>query len=168
MICEHTSDDRGSPWSLDEWQVTRCGVLIADPLEGVHGGHHVAAFTGGVRGIILNQELAHFCRAHCEGLLRQVGLKVTGTGGPAMQLRLQQVVQRLLSVQLRQLWMHQEDGPREPGERAEWLASRTSVADDVVTRRFVEAADALTDGDRPDTDALAASLWRSVERWPAP
>ncbi len=167
MICEHTSDDRGSPWSLDAWRVTRCGVLIADPLQGVHGGHDVAAFTGGVRGITLNQELAHFCRAHCEGLLRQVGLKVTGAGGPAMQLRLQQVVQRLLSVQLRQMWMHHAEGPADPEERAEWLASRTSVADDEVTRRFVEAAGALHGADEPDTDALAASLWRSVERWPA-
>jgi hypothetical protein len=66
-----TASAEGAAWSLEGWQVERAAVIVHDLHERSDQGDQLALFTEPDGKGVVNQELLHFARAHCEGLLRQ-------------------------------------------------------------------------------------------------
>jgi len=156
------------PWSLDGWSLLASGVILSD-LQ-VSGGedYKVGMFTerldGRVEGV--NQELLHFGRAHCEGLLIQAGARVRADHGPPPTERFEAALIQQIArwIERVRLWKSaSQTAPRDIQARGRWVAQRLGLAD----ARLARALAREMDRDTPPVHA-ATRLWASVPPWPGP
>jgi hypothetical protein len=168
------TDREARPWSLDGWEIACCAVILSD-LEAVGGDDYkVGMFTeraepapgGRSRPVRVCQELLHFGRAHCEGLLIQAGSRIRAERGPLDD----RLVGRALVSQIARwiehvrMWRHTSGtAPADPESRAQWVAARLGLADARLSRALAREME----GDRP-ADVAATELWASVQPWPGP
>jgi hypothetical protein len=151
---EHRADGPG--WTLEGWEILRCGVLFAD-LSGSHGDVRVAMFTEPHHERV-NQELLHFGRVHCERLLGQ------GPGGALSPKDFQQdlVDQLARWVERVRRWSVTASMVPPPGKaRTRWIARRLGIADPVLAEMLGAQMDEV--GDHHEAARL---LWEQVEPWP--
>ena len=151
-------------WSLDGWDLLSCAVILAD-LEASEEARQVALFTGDPgREVPINQELLHFGRAHCEGLLRQAGARVRAARGalPTQALERCLVDQITRWIERVRLWgQSSRSVPRDIDDRGRWVARRLGLADVRLARALAREMDRET----PAASA-AEALWASVPPWP--
>jgi hypothetical protein len=164
--------DRGSeapatPWTLDGWEVAACGVVLSD-LESLGAeDYKVGLFTERETDrSLVNLELAHFGRAHCEGLLRQAGERVWAERGPAEQGALDEalVAQIARWIERVRVWRRSSHAvPAELEARGRWIGQRLGLADP-----WLSAALAAEMGSATPASIAARALWQRVPTWPGP
>jgi len=153
------------PWSMEGWSIDCCGVVLSD-LEGEGARHYkVAMFTDRAERQI-NQELLHFGRAHCEGLLKQAGARVRGIKGAPEPLEIEravvgQIARWIERVRMWKIRMPPLVNSREAKTR--WVARSLGLADERLAGALVAEMDEST-----SADDAAAALWASVPPWPGP
>jgi hypothetical protein len=159
LLAKLVGESAGDPWSLESWSVERCAVV----LHGVHGaenGDEIAMFTEPDHRGLVNQELLHFGRAHCEGLLKQAGWRISGRPGPALQVQLDQAVVDLIGRYVALL--RRELAGREGSEALSsgWVAQRLGIVDGSF-------ASALTRwvGEAGSHQEVARRIWASIPAW---
>ncbi len=155
-----------NPWTLEGWSIECCGVILSD-LEGEGDGRHykVAMFTDRSERRI-NQELLHFGRAHCEGLLKQAGARVRGAKGAPEPIDIEQAMIRQIArwIERVRTWKVKMPPIVDSREaRIRWVARSLGLADERLASSLVGQMDEAT----PVEDA-AAALWASVAPWPGP
>jgi hypothetical protein len=158
--------DGSLPWTLDGWDVASCAVVLSDLESSGTEDYKVGLFTERVPGRAdrLNQELLHFGRAHCEGLLAQAGAKVQAERGPIAPSDVEQalVAQIARWIERVRVWRGtSQTTPRDITARGRWVASRLGLADARLARAL--AREMEREGS-PDEAALR--LWQSVQPWP--
>jgi len=145
-----------SSWSLDGWQVERCGVVVSDLGMEVHD-YRVGLFTEPPlnESALPNLELLQFGREHCEGLMKQGGIKTLGRDGAAQCKLLRAVGQGLLKE-----WMIK--ARNEQGDRQEdgSLLNRLNVVEPEVATRIREVLATPTEYDR-----AAKEIWDDTVPW---
>jgi hypothetical protein len=140
-------------------------VVLSD-LEGEGARHYkVAMFTDRSQREI-NQELLHFGRAHCEGLLKQSGARVRGVRGAPARVDIEramvaQIARWIERVRTWKVKMPPIVNSREA--RIRWVSRTLGLADERLAGALVTEMDEAT----PAGDA-AAALWASVLPWPGP
>lgn len=157
-------------WSLDGWSLLSCGVILAD-LESrntedyqvgmftEHPSLHGRAGSGGA-----NQELLHFGRAHCDGLLHQARARAEQGLTSTEQFERSLVEQIARWIERVRVWHHSsQSAPRDVEARGRWVARRLGLAD----ARLARALAREMERDTPASLA-AAQLWASVPPWPGP
>lgn len=157
-------------WSLDGWALLSCGVILSD-LESRHTkDYQVGMFTdrlpqshgpspGGA-----NQELLHFGRAHCDGLLLQARARTEQRVTSTEQFERSLVDQIARWIERVRVWRHSsQSAPRDVEARGRWVARRLGLAD----ARLARALAREMERDTPAAVA-AAHLWDSVPPWPGP
>ena len=170
LIC--LADDEAGPvrrpWSLDGWAIYGCAILVSD-LKRSGGGYKVALFTEPVAGdpTLLNQELLHFGREHCEGLLRQAGHRVQSPMGAPERVELDAAVVDQIAGWIERVRRWKEHPvvhpPTDGAERADWIANQLGLADESLARALAVEME----GKSGALDA-ARSLWECVQAWPGP
>ncbi|MBT3218736.1 MAG: hypothetical protein HN348_06560 [Proteobacteria bacterium] len=156
------------PWSLDGWSIHGCAILVSD-LKRSGGGYQVALFTEPVRGDpkVLNQELLHFGREHCEGLLRQAGHRVQSKLGVPERVELDAAVVDQIAGWIERVRRWKEHPVVHPpaggAERADWIAHRLGLADESLARAL-----ALEMETKSTALAAARNLWQGIQAWPGP
>lgn len=164
--------DRGAPppgeWSLHGWDLLGCAVVVAD-LEASDESRQVAMITGAVGAqdglpTAVNQELLHFGRAHCQGLLDQGGLRSVAFRGPLPTRELETCLVDLIArwIERVRVWGRiSKSAPRDIEDRGRWVARRLGLADVRLARALAREMERTT----PAREA-AAALWESVPPWP--
>jgi hypothetical protein len=161
---ESAPDDR--PWTLDGWDVRSCGVVLSDLEAGGTEDYKIGLFTERLPGQPdrVNQELLHFGRAHCDGLLAQAGARVRAEHGSSATEQLE----RTLVLQIARWIERVRSWRRSPGDvppdvdgRAQWVAHHLGLADLRLARALAREMDRDT---LPET--AAAAMWRAVKPWP--
>jgi predicted deacylase len=143
--------------SLDGWTIERCAVVLSE-LEGFGANEYQLGLVTAVGDHQqANQELLHFGRAHCGGLLKQAEWSVTGQPGPALLQRVGQAIQGLVHRWIERVRASSSTQWRE----AEVAARRLGIRDPWLRERVVQAA--LSE--QPSA-ASARQIWESVEPWP--
>lgn len=153
-------EDEGPPVSrsLEGWAIERCAVVLSE-LEGLGANEYqLGLLTEPGPDEMVNQELLHFCREHCEGLLKQAEWWVTGQPGPSVLLRVGQAIQGLIQRWIERMRATQGDPTR---REAEVTARRLGIRDPWLRERLVEAAL----GQDP-SGVSARRIWEAVEAWP--
>jgi hypothetical protein len=114
----------------------------------------------------INQELLHFGRAHCEGLLKQAGARIGGSGGApdpgdiegAMVTQIGKWIERVRT------WTTTVPPMIEGREaKTRWVARNLGIADERLAGALVNEMDSEV-----SVEEAAAALWASVEPWPGP
>lgn len=166
--------DRGGPppggWSLDGWDLLSCAVILAD-LEPTDETRQVALFTGAVGaddglGHAVNQELLHFGRAHCGGLLNQAGPRALSFRGPLPTEDLEACLVDLIArwIERVRVWGQiSRSAPRDIEDRGRWVARRLGLADVRLARALAREMERTG-----DAREAALALWDSVPPWPGP
>ncbi|MBX2798110.1 MAG: succinylglutamate desuccinylase/aspartoacylase family protein [Myxococcales bacterium] len=168
----YPSDTAG--WSLDGYDPLCCGVILADLNPQDEHDQQVAMFTEAFTpDEPLNQELLHFGRAHCEGLLLQAGARAStlpdesdqeGFDSPTAVFEACLLEQIAGWIERARAWRGLRHGPpRDASERTRWIARQLGIADPRLTRALAREMDR----DTPAVQA-AAELWGSVPPWPGP
>lgn len=158
------------PWSLDGWEVAACGVILSD-LEALGDeDYKVGLFTErGIGRSGLNLELANFCRAHCEGLLRHAARRVRAEHGPAVPEIVQTVERGIVALLARwiervRVWRRSSRTvPGDVDERARWIAQRLGLSDPWLARFLAREMDHTT-----PPELAAQACWDAVPSWPGP
>lgn len=153
------------PWSLEGWRI-ECAAVVVSDLENPQGAEHkLALFTErlGERGTI-NQELLHFCRAHCNGLLKQVGWRARGEQGAPETGAIAEMYRRHVERWVDQIRVQARGGescPSDRDERVRWVGRQLGIAD-----QFLAAA--IADEMESDTPAseVAERVWGGAAAWP--
>ena len=163
LVCVQSPETSASTnWTLDGWEIEQCAVVLTD-LEAGARDYQLGLFTellAGPEGRI-NQDLIHFGRAHCEGLLRQGGDRAFGLDVAALEHR---VVEQLADwVAAVRTWVADPMvNTPEPGtERVRWVAEQLGLADHRLARVLAVQADR-----GGESEEVADLLWRSVPPWP--
>ncbi len=166
VLQRHDDRTHEDPWSLAGWEALCCGVVLSDLGATGSSDYKVGLFTERLHGHphCINQELLHFGRAHCEGLMSQAGTRVRSDRGvPPIAALEQGLVQQLARwIERVRVWRRtSRTAPRDLEARARWVARRLGLADARLSR-------ALAREMGRDTDVLqtARELWRSVPAWP--
>ncbi len=164
MVCvrEGTVD----PWSLEGWSIECCAAIVSDLEHQRARDYKLALFTErmGERGDI-NQELLHFGRAHCEGLLKQVGWRALGERGAPERGAIEAMFCRHLQRWVEQVRALGSEGfieaPDSEEARVDWVARQLGIADHALAR-------ALAAEMRADTtsESAARKLWTDAHAWP--
>ncbi len=166
MVLERSATANRLPpeerWTLDGWDVRCCGVVLSDLEAGGSEDYKVGMFTERTPGPV-NQELLHFGRAHCEGLLAQAGARVRdGRGTPASEQLERTLVHQIARwIERVRRWRSIGEVPKEPAARERWVAHHLGLAD----LRLARALSEEMDRDSPPESA-ALALWKRVEPWP--
>jgi len=153
-----------NPWSLDGWSIEHCGVVVSE-LEAAAHDYQFAIFTELLPGLEgrINQDLLHFGRAHCQGLLDQGGSRAHGSQADVIN----EAVVRQLTQWISGLRAWQADGrtdvPASGVERIRWVAEQLGLADHRLARALGMQMDV---GGAPEEAALR--IWHSVPLWPGP
>ena len=152
------------PWTLQGWTFEACGVILAD-LEGAgNRDYKLALFTeANAEGAGLSQELVHFGRAHCSGLLKQAGWRRREASGapPTWEMEGALVAQIARWIERVRGWRDLE-GVHEH-DPAAWVARRLNIADERLARALVSEM-----GRDGSVQEAAEALWSSVPAWPGP
>lgn len=162
LVAHHEGEGEPDPWSLDDWTIERCSVLVSDSAGAQD--YQVALFTARDDQGIVNQELVHFGRMHCERLLKQSSWRFQGRGGALAQHALENAARQLVADQVAsvtELRHELRDVPE--AARGEWVARRLGLLDREISQRVAEA---VTEG-HPVPDA-ARRIWKDLTPWPGP
>ena len=157
LLARATGDATVQLGSLDGWRAERAAVVVSE-LEGVSSNEYqLALFTEPNVAGDVNQELLHFGRAHCSGLLGQAQGWVSGRPGPSLTVRAGQSAQLLIAR-----WIHRVRVDGSGDAEASWAAGRRlGLGDPSLLERVVEAA--LGD---EDPARAAWRIWDSAAIWP--
>jgi hypothetical protein len=149
-------------WTLDGWDVRCCGVVLSDLEAGGSEDYKVGMFTERVPGPV-NQELLHFGRAHCEGLLAQAGARVRDAGGAPASEQLERTLVHQIARWIERVrrWRTVSDVPKDKAARERWVAHHLGLADLRLARSLAEEMDKDT-----PPEAAALAMWKRVEPWP--
>lgn len=162
LLCRRDTTGPTDPWTLEDWTIERCGVLVSEGGTDEENAYQVGLFTERQEGLSPSQALRHFGRAHCEGLMRQTGPRLAGRTGLPMTVAMQQLMQRLLTDQIQRVEDIHEGQDRSTSEpRGEWLARSLGIVDPELT----PVLPGIVDGAEDPAEA-AAELWSIVEPWP--
>ncbi|MCA9568272.1 MAG: succinylglutamate desuccinylase/aspartoacylase family protein [Myxococcales bacterium] len=163
MVCER--DGNTDAWSLEGWRV-ECAAVVVSDLEGTQQtDYKLALFTErlGERGTI-NQELLHFCRAHCGGLLKQVGWRARGERGAPATGAIEGMYRHHLERwvdQVRSQVGGMEACPTDATARVDWVIRQLGIAD----RELAAAIAAEMETDTP-APLVAERVWEGAASWP--
>ncbi|NCG22162.1 MAG: hypothetical protein GWP91_24360, partial [Rhodobacterales bacterium] len=149
-------------WSLEGWQVEACGVVLAD--LGGQGGrdYQVGMFTeSGRRHVGLSQELVHFGRAHCGGLLKQAGWRVRDSRGAPAPWELERGIVRQIARWIERTRGFFIDESVDEEAASGLVAQRLGLVDPRLARALARERQR----DEPPERA-AEALWASVPAWP--
>jgi predicted deacylase len=166
---DRTFPDEPRPWSLDGWEVTACGIVLSDLESLGEEDYKLGLFTerGTGRNGGLNLELAHFGRAHCEGLLRQAGAhRVRAEDGPALTDEIERTILDLLGRWIERVRQWRRSSHTIPGdldERGRWVAHRLGLSDPWLARFLAREMDQTT-----PPEQAAKACWDAVPSWPGP
>jgi len=163
MVARRDGKAPTKAWSLEGWSIESCGVVLSD-LEGEGARHYKVAMFTDRQERSINQELLHFGRAHCEGLLKQSGARVRGVRGSpepeaiegAMVAQIARWIERVRQWRLK---LPPVVSTRE--ERSRWVSRSLGLADERLARALVGEMDSEV-----PVDVAAAALWASVDPWP--
>ena len=150
-------------WSLEGWSIDCCGVVLSD-LETEGARHYKVAMFTDRSARAINQELLHFGRAHCEGLLKQEGTRVRGSKGSPEPAAIERAMVDQIGRWIERVRMWKLKIPpmvNSHEERTRWVTRSLGLADERLARALVGEMDR----DSP-VDEAAAALWASVEPWP--
>jgi hypothetical protein len=147
-------------WSLEGWDIHACAVVLAD-LEG-HGtrDYKVGLFTeSSADG--LSQELVHFGRTHCSGLLKQAGWRVRDARGAPAPWEMERGMVDQISRWIERVRGWSDDAELQDGVDGPWVARRLGIVDEGL-------ADALFReiGSDVPVEEAATALWEAVKPWP--
>jgi predicted deacylase len=166
LVCTRNSDAKTSEWSLDGWSIEGCAILVSD-LRRTGGGYKIALFTRRGSAQSLNDELAHFGRQHCEGLLGDVNRRVYAPNGQLAVSAIRGAVVREVSGFIRRMrafsGLAGRDLPADPRARAQWVANYLGLLDEGIAEavaRHMETTDRA--------DEAAEAVWERAETWPGP
>jgi hypothetical protein len=156
--------------SLDGWDMLACGVVLSDLESLGNEDYKVGLFTERrttrSERSSLNLELAHFGRAHCEGLLSQMGVRARVENGPLATQGIEDALVGQIARWIERVrsWRTRSGNvPRDYDARAGWVATRLGIAD----ARLARVLGREMDRDTPPLEA-ARALWASVPPWPGP
>jgi hypothetical protein len=172
MVLRRSPEEQGGeypgdrPWSLDGFEALCCAVVLSDLEATGTDDYKVGLFTERIDGHPhrVNQELLHFGRAHCEGLLTQDGTRVRSEHGapPLDDFERCLVAQLARWIERVRVWRTtSRTAPRDPEARGRWVARRLGLADARLARAL--AREMERDG---PIDVAARELWASVPPWP--
>jgi hypothetical protein len=138
-------------------KVERCAVVLSNGYVGGLQDYQVSMSTELGEDGQVNQELLHFGRAHCEGLLKQARGWVSGQAGPSMTVRLVQSTQMLIAG-----WVSRIRGEsRGDASRARAAVQQLGLRDAWLVERLVATASSS------ETPAQCArAIWDEVTVWP--
>jgi len=142
--------------ALDGWTIRRCAVILAD-VERTSRSAPLAFFTEESSNGV-NQELLHFGRAHCEGLWLH-GKQLSSSIDDFEDHLVSQIAAWVEHV--RMWWRKSRTVPRDPEERARWIAKRLGLTDARLARLLALEMN----GSRPALE-VAEALWAGVPPWP--
>lgn len=164
MVCVREGDT--DPWSLEGWNIECCAAIVSDLENQIERDYKLALFTErmGERREI-NQELLHFGRAHCEGLLKQVGWRARGDQGAPEPGAIAAIFCRHLERWVEQVRALGTGGiieaPEAEEDRVGWVARQLGIADHRLARAL--ASEML--GATP-AEVAARKLWVDASAWP--
>jgi hypothetical protein len=160
MVLERVGET--DPWSLEGWRIECAAVVVSDLEKASTADDKLALFTEriGERGAI-NQELLHFCRAHCSGLLKQVGWRARGEDGAPAPGAIEAMYQNHVERWVDQIRSLARNGAVPEDEPVEWVIRQLGIAD----RHLAEAIATQLDSDVPSR-AVAEKVWSGGARWP--
>jgi hypothetical protein len=164
MVCVREGDI--DPWSLEGWSIECCAAIVSDLEHQRARDYKLALFTErmGERGEI-NQELLHFGRAHCEGLLKQVGWRALGERGAPESGAIEGMFCRHLQRWVEQVRALGAEGfieaPDSEEARVDWVARQLGIADHTLARALAKEMRADT-----PSDVAARKLWMDAHAWP--
>jgi len=161
VALRHRGAQDTNEWSLENWDIARCGVLFAN-LAGRGSDYQVGLFTERMHGEI-NQELIHFGRAHCHGLMRQASVGDTGQAAGVDEFEDILVDQIARWLERIRGWRRSLSMPPAGRSRASWIAQRLAIADDRLAAWLERHM--LTD--EPALE-LAREMWQEIAPWPGP
>jgi predicted deacylase len=162
LLARRVDDVPVETWSIGGWTIERCAVVVHDPGHGRQDG--LGLFTEPDHRGQLNQELVHFGRAHCEGLLHQAGWRISGRAGPTLLLRIETAVIEQIGRWVAAFRAERARVLARPAaERPGYLARMLGVAD----LRAVEALLVEVEAGGADVE-IARRVWNGVsQRSPA-
>ncbi len=163
-VCE-TDHCTIEDFTLEGWRIEAAGVIVTD-FDVAARDYALGLFTGPLPGEPerVNLDLLHFVRAHCQGLLDQLGSRSridVGVEGAAFEALVVQRIARWVETARAATDRPAGGPPRDRDGRRRWIAEELDLADPTL---IAALADALTDGREPL--AIADALWRSVRPWP--
>jgi hypothetical protein len=153
------------PWTLEGWRPLACGVVLTE-FEVGGRDYAVGMFTEPIgAGGRLNLDLLHFGRAHCQGLLDQVGARQRFDCDSAALAEFQETLVELIAA-----WVSAVRGgtdralsappPHREG-RMRWVAEELGLADPILVAALADEIDGAR-----DPIHVAREMWRAVEPWP--
>lgn len=163
MLATRDEGAEARAWSLDGWTIRACAVVLSD-LEGMGArDYKLGMFTSASDTQGLSQELVHFGRAHCTGLLKQAGWRIRDPRGAPSAWELE----RGMVTQIAR-WIERVRGWRgalsvTDDDAKERVARLLGISDLRLARALVDEVEA----DLP-VEAAARALWASVPPWPGP
>jgi len=153
-------------WSLEGWNIEACSVLIAD-LHDPGVAYKLALFTESISGAPPSQELIHFGRSHCEGLLRQGGVRALENAGESSSYEFDRAIVPQLERWVRRILgasYNENLGALATEEaRVEWVVEQLGITDIGLARALVVA---LAGSD--SVEAAARRVWDEIRPWPGP
>ncbi|MEZ4321086.1 MAG: succinylglutamate desuccinylase/aspartoacylase family protein [Myxococcota bacterium] len=164
MVCVREGET--DPWSLEGWNIECCAAVVSDLETRAARDYKLALFTErmGERREI-NQELLHFGRAHCEGLLKQVGWRARGERGAPAPGAIEHMFCQHLERWVEQVRALGTEGvieaPTSDDDRADWVARQLGIADHTLARALAAEMTEET-----PAEAAARKLWVDAHAWP--
>jgi hypothetical protein len=163
LLCTRVPDavPTGDVWSLEEWNIEACSVLVSD-LHAPGVAYKLALFTESIGGAPPSQELIHFGRSHCEGLLRQGGVRALENASRyefdrAIVPQLERWVRRIIGAS------YTEDLKSLPTEadRVSWVVEQLGISDLGLARALVAALEGSE-----SVEVAARRVWEGIRPWP--
>ena len=160
LICSRlpgTRDEDG--WSLENWQVDRCGVVVSDVDGNIQTSEKVGLFTErSPRFFGGNLELLEFGRTHCQRLMDQGRIALDHHADPLVA-QLASWIEALRRPSPGRRPLSELDLPRAAAQ----VTRRLRLADPDLALGLAQRA--MGSG---DAHALAADLFAAVPAWPGP
>jgi hypothetical protein len=168
LLCTriHGSTCAADVWSLEGWNIEACSVLISD-LHDPGIAYKLALFTEPINGAPPSQELIYFGRSHCEGLLRQGGIRALENAGStsryefdrAIVPQLERWVRRIIGASYTQDFasLQSED------ERVDWVIEQLGIVDVGLAKALVDVLEGSE-----SVEVAARRVWDGIRPWPGP
>lgn len=153
------------PWSLEGWKIECAAVVVSDLENPQLADYKLALFTerlGEHRTI--NQELLHFCRAHCNGLLKQVGWRTRGESGAPEPGAIEEMYRKHVERWVEQIRVQAsgvEQSPDDREGRVRWVRRHLGIADETLAGAIADEMDSDT-----PPPVVAERVWTGASRWP--
>lgn len=163
LLCTRVADaaPSGDVWSLEDWNIDACSVLVSD-LHAPGVAYKLALFTESIGGAPPSQELTHFGRSHCEGLLRQGGIRALENASRyefdrAIVPQLERWVRRIIGASYYEDLgaMITED------DRVNWVIGQLGISDTGLAKALVAELDSSE-----SVEVAARRVWEGIRPWP--